>query len=164
MGISDENEERRLHAERNQAMRLCALGGFVDDNDGQLRALREKGSHLRIGRRGQRGHDLSRIKQTGEKGYHARVHQRGLLELLSEIPVGFGGESVRCVASELLDLPIHHPVQLVFLQERALGMVLHAGVAAHAAQANHVRVLRRRNADDQLLQQRIDRGVRRSRD
>ena len=92
------------------------------------------------------------------------VHQRGLLELLSEIPVGFGGESVRCVASELLDLPIHHPVQLVFLQERALGMVLHAGVAAHAAQANHVRVLRRRNADDQLLQQRIDRGVRRSRD
>lgn len=58
MGISDENEERRLHAERDQAVRLGALRGFVDDYDGKLRTLREKGSDLRVGRCGQRGHDL----------------------------------------------------------------------------------------------------------
>ena len=81
-------------------------------------------------------------EQTERKKYHACIHQRGLLELLSKIAVGFGGESVRCVASELLDLPIHHPVQLVFLQERAFWMVFHARVAAYAAQPNDVRVLR----------------------
>ena len=164
MGISDENEERRLHAERNQAVGLGALRGFVDDHDGKLCALREKGSDLRVGRCGQRGHDLPDQTNKQTKGYHARVHQRGLLELLSKIAVGFGGESVRCLASELLDLPIHHPIQLVFLQERALRMVLHAGVAAHAPQSNDVRVFSGRNADDELFQKRIHRCVRRSRD
>ena len=103
-------------------------------------------------------------EQTERKKYHACVHQRGLLELLSKIAVGFGGKSVRCVASELLDLPIHHPVQLVFLQERAFRMVFHARVAAYAAQPNDVRVLRGRNADDELFEKRIHRCVRRSRD
>lgn len=103
-------------------------------------------------------------EQTERKKYHACVHQCGLLELLSKIAVGFGGESVRCVASELLDLPIHHPVQLVFLQERAFRMVFHARVAAYAAQPNDVRVLRGRNADDELFEKRIHRCVRRSRD
>ena len=47
--VSDEEKEGWLYAERDEALGLSALGGFVDDDDGDLRALAEEVVDLAVG-------------------------------------------------------------------------------------------------------------------
>lgn len=59
--VSHEDHERRLHAERDEALRLRALRGLVHDHDGNLRALVEKGGHLGVSGSNERGNDDARL-------------------------------------------------------------------------------------------------------
>lgn len=153
VAVSHEDHEGWFHTERNETLGLRALRSLVHDHYGHLSSLVEEGRHLGVGGGDERGHD------------DTRLHQQLLLELLPEIAVALGVAAVRTVAPEGLDAPLHHRIELVRLEILAIGTLLVVRVSSNASQSNNGRSLvGRRKNQHQLLQERIDSSVGRSRD